>query len=88
MLKKSKNINGEVFMDNQYLCTNCGYMGKAKTITRGSLGIEIALWLLFLFPGFIYTLWRFTSKFKGCSKCNKDSLIPADSPKAQAVINK
>jgi len=57
-------------------CTTCEYEGKHKNYTKGSLMIEIALWLLFIFPGVIYTIWRNTSgKYKGCPDCKSESVV-------------
>jgi len=50
-------------------CPNCEYEGQHKNITKGSFIIELGLWLVFLFPGIIYSIWRLTSKYKGCPKC-------------------
>jgi uncharacterized membrane protein YqaE (UPF0057 family) len=73
---------------NDFFCTNCGYVGKACVITKGSFAVELLLWLFFLLPGLIYSFWRLSSRFKGCPSCKKDNLIPANSPKAQALLNK
>lgn len=69
------------------VCTNCGHQGQSKTITQGSFVMEIFLWLCFLAPGFIYSVWRLTSKFQGCPICQSRSVIPSDSPNAQKFIN-
>lgn len=37
-------------------------MSKSKTITPGSIWIEIALWIIFFPAGIIYSLWRITNK--------------------------
>jgi ssDNA-binding Zn-finger/Zn-ribbon topoisomerase 1 len=50
-------------------CPNCGYEGEAKTYTKGSLAVEIVLWLFFLLPGLIYSVWRLSSRYEGCPKC-------------------
>jgi|SRR5690554_3070057 len=66
------------------ICTNCGYEGKAKFKTKGSFLIEIVLWLFFIIPGLIYSLWRMSaSKMMVCPECdNINTMIPADSPRA------
>jgi hypothetical protein len=51
------------------ICSNCGYLGKPKKIVRGAFLIELILWLCFLVPGFIYTVWRLTSQYDVCPKC-------------------
>jgi hypothetical protein len=61
-------------------CLTCGYKGRSVTITKGSLGLEIVLWLLMIFPGVLYTLWRLTTRSQGCPKCKNTKMIPSDSP--------
>ena len=67
-------------------CTSCGSIGKPKTKTKGSLSLEIILWLCFLIPGFIYSLWRTFDKTKACVSCGNVSLIPTTSPIAQEQV--
>jgi hypothetical protein len=67
----------------QMFCTNCGTIGAPKTYTKGSMLIEILLWLCLLFPGLIYSIWRLASRYKGCPACQAPNMIPANSPKAQ-----
>lgn len=57
-------------------CLDCGYEGKAKKYTKGSVVIEIFLWLMLFVPGFIYSLWRITSgRYKGCPDCRSDKVM-------------
>lgn len=74
-------------MAQQYVCTTCGYVGNIKIITKGSLLIEIVLWLFLIFPGLIYSIWRQTTKYNACPKCKNPSMIPSDSPKGQNIIS-
>ena len=67
------------------ICTNCGYVGEPKPITKGSIGMEVLLWLLFLAPGFIYSIWRLASRYDGCPKCKHQNLIPIDSPNGKKI---
>lgn len=57
-------------------CPNCGHEGRAETYTKGSFGIEVVLWLLFLIPGLIYSIWRLCSRYKGCSQCRWEHVAP------------
>lgn len=50
-------------------CPNCGYEGYPKTYTAGSFMVELALWLCFFVPGFIYSIWRLSSRYYICPKC-------------------
>jgi hypothetical protein len=73
-------------------CTSCGHEGPGKTRTRGSILIEIILWLCFLIPGLIYTVWRHASRHKVCGSCGSGTLIKPDSPMAvsmkQAILQR
>jgi hypothetical protein len=74
-------------MSNQMFCKACHSIGKAKKIIKGSVLMEILLWLLFLLPGIIYTTWRSASAKSVCSQCGSIEIIPADSPMAKKIIN-
>jgi predicted RNA-binding Zn-ribbon protein involved in translation (DUF1610 family) len=67
-------------------CPRCGTVAKSKQLTPGSGGIEIVLWLCFILPGLIYSLWRASSKFETCPACGEAGMIPLASPKAQAGL--
>src|SRR5262249_46741156 len=54
-----------------------------KQYTKGSILTEIILWLFFLLPGLIYSLWRATTNYWGCPQCASQNMIPVDSPSAQ-----
>ena len=73
-------------MTNEIACTSCGYVGEPKTITRGTFAVEVVLWLCFLVPGFIYSVWRMSSRHDGCPTCGLTTLIPQDSPMGKKVI--
>ena len=65
---------------SQLICPNCGNIGSPKTVTEGSILIELVLWICFIIPGVIYSLWRLTTRHKACSSCGAANLIPLDSP--------
>lgn len=72
-------------MAKQLICTQCHSIGTPKTIARGSFWIEVVLWLLFLVPGLIYSIWRLTTKRKACQYCGASSLVPLSSPMGQKL---
>lgn len=74
-------------MSGQYLCRSCGTVGKPKVRNRGSSAIEIILWLCFIFPGLLYTLWRMGRKDRYCRSCKSAAVIPADSPIARQMLS-
>ena len=56
----------------EYICTNCGYQGKKRSILPGSGTVELILWVVLLFPGPFYSLWRRVLGRKwGCPQCEK-----------------
>jgi uncharacterized OB-fold protein len=65
-------------------CPTCGsQFASAKTHTKGSFVIECFLWLLLLFPGILYSLWRLTTRRPVCPICGAEGIIPANSPRAR-----
>jgi uncharacterized membrane protein YqaE (UPF0057 family) len=66
-------------------CPHCGTVGQPRMHTKGSVAIEIVLWLCFLVPGLLYSLWRVTSREPRCAGCGHPGLIPADSPRARQM---
>ena len=75
-------------MAKQLICSACGTVGPAKSVTKGSLLIEIVLWLCFLIPGIIYSLWRLTTKHKACKACGAQTLVPLDTPGGRQLQNR
>ena len=65
-------------------CMQCGTDGAPATVTKGSIGIEIVLWLCFLVPGLIYSLWRLTTRHRACATCGATNLVPIQTPAALA----
>ncbi len=70
----------------EVVCTTCGYVGEPKAITKGSIAIEVVLWLCFLVPGLIYSIWRLSSRYDGCPSCGQGPLISVNSPMAQKFL--
>lgn len=62
------------------ICTTCGYVGHSERTIKGSLGVEIFLWLIFLLPGIIYSIYRSSTKMDACPKCKNPTMIPITSP--------
>lgn len=62
------------------ICTACGTIGRAKKVTRGSVLIEIILWLCILLPGLLYSIWRMGSSTKVCRACGAPNMVPLNSP--------
>jgi hypothetical protein len=71
----------------QMICNNCGSTGRPKTETKGSILIEIILWLSFIVPGLIYSIWRMSTRSKVCRSCGARSLVPLDSPRGKQLVH-
>jgi hypothetical protein len=71
--------------DEKY-CPSCGAVGTPQFRQSGSTFVAMLLWLTFLVPGIIYSIWRASTKRFVCPKCEQGGMIPTDSPKAQAAI--
>ena len=69
-----------------HICTKCGYQGRPVTKTKGSLFLELILWLMFLLPGVLYSIWRLTTRAKVCPKCKTPNMIPFDTPKGWEML--
>jgi hypothetical protein len=75
-------------MAKEMICRNCGHQGKPKRITKGSILIEIILWIFFIVPGVIYSLWRLTTRSLACPHCRQQTMIPIDSPIGRELLSK
>lgn len=56
-------------------CPNCKYGGTGKKHTKGSLGVEVLLWLCLFIPGLIYSAWRCSNKIIICPQCNFENVV-------------
>jgi len=70
----------------KFICKNCGYTCNPIKKKKGSLLIEIILWLFFIVPGIFYSIWRRTNRDSICPKCKQPTLIPIDSPNGKALM--
>lgn len=67
------------------ICRNCGHVGVANTATPGSFILEVILWLCFLLPGILYSIWRVAKRHRACSACGSSELLPLNSPMGQKL---
>lgn len=77
-----KGVAGD---EGKMICPRCGTQGEPATITRGSIWIEIVLWLCLIVPGLIYSLWRISTRGDVCSACSQKGLIPVNSPNGKRL---
>jgi len=71
---------------DSFICTQCGFVGNPRRRVKGNVLIELILWLCFIVPGLIYSLWRLTSRYSTCPNCGHSTMIPIDSPMGQKLI--
>lgn len=64
------------------ICLQCGYTGPLKTHVKGAFILELVLWLCFIIPGLIYSVWRSTSagRQKVCGGCGSSNTVPLKTP--------
>lgn len=67
------------------ICTVCGRIDQPERRKRGSFALEIILWLCYIVPGLIYTVWRLSTKYDACSSCGATSLVELNSPVGQKL---
>ena len=59
---------------SNYYCKNCDSNVKGKRKTPGSFLVELILWLMFILPGLIYSIWRISNKKVICERCGWEYL--------------
>jgi len=69
-----------------HVCLSCGSQVDPKSITPGTIGMEVVLWLCFFIPGLVYSIWRVTNRYKGCPVCGTKNIIPINTPAAQGIL--
>ena len=85
-LTRLTKVNGKYFCSScsenpggvaRYYCMNCkAYSPFARN--KGSGWIELILWLCYIVPGVIYSIWRRTGNNKLCPVCKQATLITAE----------
>ncbi len=71
-----------------YICSECGYVGKCKITKSGSLATELKMWLLYVIPGPIYTLWRLRSRKRLCRHCDSEKILSIKTETGYALLKK
>lgn len=67
-------------MNNQKICMTCGATGFPVSVIKGAFGTELLLWLFFLVPGLIYSIWRSTTRCMACPSCGSTQIVPLSTP--------
>ncbi len=72
----------------EYICKQCGHIGKPKREPQGNSKLEFYLWVILLFPGIFYSIWRRMRYFSHCTRCDSDMLLSIDSLAGRALKEK
>lgn len=67
------------------VCKDCGTVAEPAQVTNGSIGVELILWLCFLVPGLIYSVWRLSTRHDACRSCGSKGIVPVNSPAGARV---
>lgn len=68
------------------ICAQCGSVGAPRKVAPGSFLVELALWICFILPGLIYSLWRVSSKRPTCRACGAiRTMVPLQSPRGRQL---
>jgi len=84
--KLTISTTNEALQTKRMFCANCGYGGNPIKVVKGSFFIELILWIFFLIPGLIYSIWRLTTKALVCPKCKTPNMVPLSTPKGQLLL--
>ena len=84
-VKKSLKVVGIDFT-KKYVCMDCGCQRDPINAKRGLLVIELFMWLLYIFPGVIYSIWRRVRKQQVCPNCRNPSVVLTSSSRAMGML--
>jgi len=84
-VKKALKVAGIDFT-KKYVCMECGCQRDPIDAKRGLLVIEIFMWLLYILPGVIYSIWRRVRKQQICPNCQNPSIELTSSPRAVGMM--
>jgi hypothetical protein len=76
---------GNIDFTKKYVCMECGCQRDPIDVKRGLLAIEIFMWLLYIFPGVIYSIWRRVRKHQVCPNCRNPSIVLMSSSRAMEM---
>jgi predicted RNA-binding Zn-ribbon protein involved in translation (DUF1610 family) len=68
------------------ICPSCGRKAYVKDVNRGNAALELVLWLFFLLPGLVYSIWRRSAKHSKCPDCGTTDMVPIDSFRGKQII--
>lgn len=69
------------------ICKHCGTLNNGRAALPGNGWIEALLWVLWLFPGLIYSIWR-RSGPGVCASCGKREFVTTGSPMGRMLARR
>jgi hypothetical protein len=75
-------IQGKDEHEGRKHCMTCGIDAVPAEENKGNGLIEIILWICFILPGLIYSIWRRTNVVEICPSCGARPMVPFASPSA------
>lgn len=69
------------------ICKQCGTVHDGSVNLPGSGWIELVLWLAYMVPGLIYSIWRRSKRKPTCRSCGGRELVPLYSPIGAKLVN-
>jgi hypothetical protein len=63
-----------------HVCGNCRSVIRPEQKKPGTGGVELLLWLFFIIPGLIYSVWRSGAAYDICPVCQARNPVPLDTP--------
>ena len=69
------------------ICKQCGSITKTADSLPGNGWIEVVLWLCYLVPGLIYSIWRRTKKNLACSSCGSREIVGVTTPVGRQLLS-
>lgn len=67
------------------ICKQCGTVHDGHRHLPGNGWIEAVLWLAYIFPGLVYSIWRRSGRKPTCGACGSRDLVPLSSPVGKAL---
>lgn len=68
------------------ICKQCGTLNESGDALPGSGWIEVILWLCYLVPGLIYSIWRRTKRNAACAACSSRELVQVGTPVGSRLL--
>ena len=82
-MKKSRV--GGIDLTKKYVCMECSCQRDPIWVKRGWLIVEIVMWLLYILPGVIYSIWRRVRKQQVCPNCLNPAMVLTTSSRVMKV---